>query len=168
MCARAAPVLIGSMCYTDANMPFNRLTFYTSHLREQTATRGSHLTDQTLPIEDLSHHLATPPPADTALMPNSGSLCNSKGARHLSYVQERWHALKNVHLYCKLCAAHSCLLFFFLRRSLPARAQIRFVVAENVLFNTTRTTTILSRLAFDSGYAAIIAMLGVRMLKPQS
>jgi len=150
MCARAAPDLTGSTGYTNVTMPFDRLTSYTSHLREHTATHGRHLTDQILPVEELSHHLATPSPADTALMPNSGSLCNSQGARHLSYVQERWHALKTVHLYCKSCAAHYCLLFIFFRRILPARAQVRLVVALCVLFNTTRTTTILSRLAFDS------------------
>ena len=61
---------------------------HTSQLRkEHTATHGSHLIEQIFKIQnrETSGPLATPPPADTALMPNSGSLCNGQGVQ--TYVE---------------------------------------------------------------------------------
>ena len=56
---------------------------------KHTATHGSHLIEQIFKIQnrETSGPLATPPPADTALMPNSGSLCNGQGVQ--TYVQVR-------------------------------------------------------------------------------
>ena len=123
---------------------------------------------QILPIEKLSHHLATPPPADTALMTNSGSLCN--GRAHDVEVQHASLSLK-------------------LSFSAPHSVRCAFLVLLNFLFvgfvaqkpksalwwpcayciiqhNSQHNDTI--RFAFDSGYAAVIAMQKICMLKSQS
>lgn len=119
---------------------------------------------------ETSHSLATPPPADTALMPNSGSLCNGQGAQ--TYVEVQ-HPSIAVFLNCRslrfiLYTAFCSFCWVSSSSSSSRKARVRFVVALCVLFQHTSLDNNTFSFAFRSRHAAMITMQSIQMLELRS
>lgn len=153
--------------------PSTTTPFHTSQLRkEHTATHGSHLNEQTFKIRnrETSGPLATPPPADTALMPNSGSLCNGQGVQTYVEVQHPSIAVLFELSFSAARSVHCILLVllgfffveFFAQSTCPLRGGFAHIVQHTSLDNHTLLFACRSR------YAALIAMQSVQKLELRS